>query len=326
MISRTTYLNMTPYASTRPIVYVSQYDIDTGALNFYLYNDGASFNIPSGYRVTIVGAKPDNTVFSYECSYSGNHVTADLKEQMTLVAGDVTCEISIQNSSTGQSIGTFNFILRVEESPYSKATLSRTDIDNLHTIIKLATDDATNRAETAANSANASATSATGSANAAYSYLKQGEQCLQNIKDTTEQYKTYADNIASDFSKSVRDTTEKFTENVANTAEEFKEEAKNLAEQYSREAAKDAESWAIGGTGTRAGEDMNNSKYYSELSRSSADDAVNAAKLAKDYSTIVMPDLYLDGETGILYEKTGVGVDVILDEDSAYLCWKITVG
>lgn len=313
MISRTTYLNMTPYASTKPIIYVSQYDVDTGALHFYLFNDGASYSIPGGYNVYIIGAKPDNTVFSYTCSYSGNHVTADLKEQMTLVKGDVTCEISIQKDS--QCIGTFNFILRVEESPYNKATLSRTDIDNLHTIIQLATIDATKRAETAANSANKSSTDANASANAAASYASAAS-------------KSHAEtlNAAIIVKESMYDTKEEFESYVSKTSDEFKQEAAKLAEQYSREAVKDSESWAVGGTGTRTGEDMDNSKYYSEVSKTNASAAEEAAKLAKDYSTIVMPDLYLDPDTGIVYEKTGVGIDVQLDEDTAKLYWKITVG
>ena len=38
-----------------------------------------------------------------------------------------------------------------------------------------------------------------------------------------------------------------------------------------------AESWAIGGTGERAGEDTNNSKYYSER-------AASEAKLAESWA------------------------------------------
>lgn len=122
------------------------------------------------------------------------------------------------------------------------------------------------------------------------------------------------------------DTKEEFESYVSKTSDEFKQEAAKLAEQYSREAVKDSESWAVGGTGTRTGEDMDNSKYYSEVSKTNASAAEEAAKLAKDYSTIVMPDLYLDPDTGIVYEKTGVGIDVQLDEDTAKLYWKITVG
>lgn len=314
MVSRTTYLNMVP-SSVRPVVYVSQYDVDTNCLYFYLYNGSDVFTIPDGCAVSIAGAKPDATLFSYSCAYNGNVVVSNLEEQMTLVNGDVTCEISIQNYSSGQVIGSANFVLRVEESPYHKATLSKTDIDNLHDIIKSATEEATNRAETAASSANASAQNSASSAN---SSAASASAAQKSLNDTLE--------AAVSVKDAMIDAKNEFKTYVSNTANEFKEEAKNLAEEYSREAAKDAESWAVGGTGTRTGEDMNNSKYYSEVSKSNATAAEEAAKLAKDYSTIVMPDLYLDPDTGILYEKTGVGIDVQIDEDTACLYWKITVG
>lgn len=296
MVSRTTYLNMVP-SSVRPVVYVSQYDVDTDCLFFYLYNGSDVFTIPDGNVVSISGAKPDNTLFSYTCTYSGNKVTANLEEQMTVVKGDVTCEISIQNYSSGQVVGSANFVLRVEESPYNKATISKTDIDNLHDIIKGATEEATDRAETAASSANASAIEASSSASAAASSATEAANTANEFKSDIVEIKT-----------------------------EFEQEAARLAKEYAEEASKTSESWAVGGTGTRTGEDMNNSKYYSEISKSNASAAEEAAKLAKDYSTIVMPDLYLDPDTGIVYEKTGVGIDVQLDEDSAKLYWKITVG
>lgn len=40
----------------------------------------------------------------------------------------------------------------------------------------------------------------------------------------------------------------------------------NTSEQY----AKEAESWAVGGTGTRTGEDTDNAKYYSEMAEQQA--------------------------------------------------------
>ena len=333
MISRTTYLNMVPSA-VRPIVYISQYDVDSSALTFYLYNeDGTTFNIPSGYRTTITGAKPDDTVFSYECGYNGNQVTSDIKEQMSIVAGDVMCEISIQSYDTGQCIGTANFILRVEESPYYRASLSRTDVDNLHTLIQLATNEATYRAESAANNANASAEDARNAASAAHTYADSAQNSLNstlqeavNVKNsmhaTATEFSTYVLNTSNDVKDSMHATRDEFAKYVSDTSANFKEEAKNLAEQYSREAVKDSESWAVGGTGTRDGEDMNNSKYYSEVSRAEAEAALNAAKLAKDYSTVVMPDFYFDIETAMLYEKAGVNVEVMLDEADLY--WRIS--
>lgn len=46
--------------------------------------------------------------------------------------------------------------------------------------------------------------------------------------------------------------------------------------------AKEAKSWAVGGTGSREGEDTDNSKYYSQQSRDSADESARQAGLAED--------------------------------------------
>lgn len=53
-------------------------------------------------------------------------------------------------------------------------------------------------------------------------------------------------------------------------------------------------------------------------------DAETAAAKAEQYSNIVAPDFYLDVDTGILYQKAGVGVEFYLDEDTGILYWKIT--
>lgn len=56
-----------------------------------------------------------------------------------------------------------------------------------------------------------------------------------------------------------------------------------LAEQHASQAetwSATSKSWAIGGTGTREGEDTDNSKYYSEQSKSEADRAKNEADRA----------------------------------------------
>ena len=70
--------------------------------------------------------------------------------------------------------------------------------------------------------------------------------------------------------------------NIQTAVEQFVQ----LAEQHSNTAevySKESQSWAVGGTGTRIGEDTNNSKYYSEQS-------ANSALMSKSYS---------DGNTGI---------------------------
>lgn len=83
------------------------------------------------------------------------------------------------------------------------------------------------------------------------------------------------------------------------------------AEQYYTAAR----SWAVGGTESRDGEDTDNSKWYSEQSKASAD-------LAAQYSKITAPGFYFDQETSKLYMKAGVGVEFIVIDSRLY--WKVS--
>ena len=121
MITQTINLNMIPGA-VYPVIHVSQYDNDSGALVFNLYNgDGTVFTIPASSAVVINGTKPDGYGFSYSATYSGSVVTADVTQQMTAVAGEVKCELRITNSS--DVVGTQNFTLMVEEAALDDNTV-----------------------------------------------------------------------------------------------------------------------------------------------------------------------------------------------------------
>ena len=86
--------------------------------------------------------------------------------------------------------------------------------------------------------------------------------------------------------------------------------------QSAKDAAKLAESWAVGGTGTRSGEDGNNSKYYSEQSSSQADRAEEAAERAAAYASIVPPAFHIDFDTMELIQDTQAqGISFTMDED-----------
>lgn len=62
------------------------------------------------------------------------------------------------------------------------------------------------------------------------------------------------------------DAAEKSAEEAEKATEEVKELAETIKEQYedAENYATLAESWAVGGTGTRTGEDSDNAKYYAE--------------------------------------------------------------
>lgn len=84
------------------------------------------------------------------------------------------------------------------------------------------------------------------------------------------------------------------------------------AEDYSKES----ESHSHGGTGTRAGEDTDNSLYYSEQSRKEYERAKEEADRAESFADFVTPDfLMLNNQ---VYIKIGGTVDFIVLNNQMY--------
>lgn len=91
-----------------------------------------------------------------------------------------------------------------------------------------------------------------------------------------------------------------------------------IAGAYS--AARLSESWAVGGTGSRTGENSNNSKYYAMQSGAEADRAERAALLAEQYVDIIPPKFHLDLDTMELIQDTEAqGIEFSLDENKNLL-------
>ena len=91
-----------------------------------------------------------------------------------------------------------------------------------------------------------------------------------------------------------------------------------IAGAYS--AARLSESWAVGGTGSRTGENSNNSKYYAMQSGAEADRAERAALLAEQYVDIIPPKFHLDLDTMELIQDTEAqGIEFSLDDNKNLL-------
>lgn len=119
-------INLIP-GGVLPIVQASQFDVQTNAVTFTLYQGNTLYTLPNGAGVLINGKKPDSTGFSYSAaSASGNTVKVNITKQMTAVAGDVICELRV--SVGQQDVGTSNFILRVERSPLDDSVISETEL------------------------------------------------------------------------------------------------------------------------------------------------------------------------------------------------------
>ena len=131
---------------------------------------------------------------------------------------------------------------------------------------------------------------------------QEAQGAVDHANDITAEYKQYADDKL--------------------TATELERQAAQAARTGSEAAATLAESWAVGGTGSRPGEDGNSSQFWGEKSQESAGQASREADRAAQYASIVAPGFLVDLEEMALYMKAGVGVDFVVTAD-AELCWKI---
>ena len=128
MISMTTLkLNVDIIPGTSaPSVSVSQGDHESRTLLVTLLQDNRTdFTIPAGATVEIRGTKPSGKGFNYGCTFSGNVVTVNIKDQMTAEPGKVPCEISIE--SNGRTLSSANFDMYVERAALQPGTVASSD-------------------------------------------------------------------------------------------------------------------------------------------------------------------------------------------------------
>ena len=122
----------------KPRIKVSQYDDSVPQIRATLYSQNQPYTPPSGTTAYISGTKADNTGFKYECTVSGNTVTADVSQQMTAFSGDVECEFTFE--AQGVRKGTENFILEVEQTALADdVIISESDIPAIQRLGQIAT-------------------------------------------------------------------------------------------------------------------------------------------------------------------------------------------
>lgn len=109
-------------------VHVKQYDTGLREITFNLYYGDTAYSVPYNSTITVSGTKPDGNGFSYNVTqFSGSAVTIPMQEQMTVLAGEFPCQLTIANS--GEIIGTASFLLCVEPAALSSDTpVSDTDL------------------------------------------------------------------------------------------------------------------------------------------------------------------------------------------------------
>ena len=262
MRNQTINLNLIPQG-IMPVVHLSQYDQEAdGSLIFNIYNGVIPCDL-TGCVAHIQGAKPDETLFDYECTVHDTYITCATEYQMTVVAGNYEAELRI--SKNDESVGTINFMFAIEDAASSGGDISKSDLPGIMDIINTAKTQAVNAAQVSLDSSEGASESA------------------QAAAESEANAKNYAEAVAGEATNAeawARGTRN--GEPIPDTDEAYENNSKWYAEHIGDEV-EDAEAWA---KGTRNGEPVpntdetyhNNAKYYSEAVQGENEDAEAWAK------------------------------------------------
>lgn len=132
-------------------------------------------------------------------------------------------------------------------------------------------------AKAAAVTAGASAESANAAAQSAKSAAQSAKTAAQAAQSKAETANTSAQTAKADAeAANTSAQSAKTAAESAKTAAAGSAETASAAAQNAQASEKKAESWAVGGTGTRTGEDTNNAKYWSEQAQNAAGGGVSS--------------------------------------------------
>ena len=146
-----------------------------------------------------------------------------------------------------------------------------------------------------------------------------GETALAQVADQV----TRIDEIAAEATQTLNNAN-----TAINTANEAISEAQDTlkeGQQQVQQAAGSAtlsQSWARGGTGTREGEDADNSLYYSMESKSEADRAKAEADRAQQYAGITIPNVYINFESRDLEYTSAEDIVLEINYQTRNLEWE----
>lgn len=111
-------LNLVP-GDVLPVINVSQNNASGWQINFRLFNGATRYDIPTDVNVRLDMTKRDGHGISANATKNSTIPSMCyvwLTEQMVAVEGDQIAELVLTHSGDSRSIGTINFILRVEEA------------------------------------------------------------------------------------------------------------------------------------------------------------------------------------------------------------------
>lgn len=245
-----TSVSLTNRSPNEP-VHLVQYDDTLPMVAVSLNSNGQPYAVPSGAAVNVRLAKPDGTYVynpAYGVSDDGQTVYIAVTLQMTAVSGKVSPIIEVVVN--GAVAGTGFFVLDIDPNPVPEDAIESTD--EYKTIQQLAAE--------VAQAAQIVRDSAEG-----IQYVQENAANITAVAQNGENISAVGESIAN-----VNTVAENLTPiqtaatNIA-AIQQAPQQAANAAASATR-----SESWAVGGTGSRDGEDTDNAKYWSEQAQAIA--------------------------------------------------------
>lgn len=278
MITQRTNVNLIP-GRVNPRINVSQYDKGSRTLQFVLYNGDAAYSITSGTTALIQGTKPDGHGFQLAANVTtgSNLVTANLTEQMAIVAGDVVCELVLLKGD--EKLATANFVLAVEPTALKDSAV--TSDSELPIILALATEQMENAEAWARGTKNGQAVPST-----AEQYHNNAKYYSEQTQEVSDEAESWA--VGKRGGQDVPSTDPAYHNNAKYYANQSGTYATNSATSATSSAnsATNSDTQALKSEGYAAGTQNgsavssgtyfhNNSKYYSEQAAASAEQAAS---------------------------------------------------
>ena len=241
---------------------LTQYDDTLPVLAVALYLNGQPYTVPDGAAVNVRMDKRDGHYIynpAYGLSDDRKTVYVAVTLQMTTGAGAYApiLELVVDGDVAGTSV----LPLCIAKNPVPEDAVESTD--EYKTIQRIA-EEVEQAAQVVVDNAET------------LQWLKENEQVVIDVSENADNISTVAENAAN---------INAVAENAANINAVVSEmeaikaaptAASNAADSATQAgaAATLSESWAVGGTGTRDGEDTNNAKYYAEQAQQIAQGAM----------------------------------------------------
>lgn len=250
-IVHSTSVSLTSRSPSDP-VHLVQYDDTLPMVAVALTSNSQPYTVPSSAAVNVRLAKSDGHYVydpAYGVSDDGQTVYIAVTVQMTAVSGKVSPIIEVVVN--GKVAGTGFFVLDIDPNPIPEDAIASTD--EFKTIQQLAAEVA-QAAQIIQNSQEA------------IDFLQENSELIESVNNNSESISAVGQNIASvNTVSSGMSYIQSAAQNIG--AIQAAPSAASKASASANSASSNAtlsESWAVGGTGTRYGENTNNAKYYAE--------------------------------------------------------------